>query len=66
MQARVVCDGRAKRVVLPNGESFSVDAQSLPASLSGGGDCHLVVVPAGEAVPESQARELVNALLANS
>ncbi|OJI06804.1 hypothetical protein BK004_02445 [bacterium CG10_46_32] len=65
MQAKVVHDGSGSRVVLQSGESFFVDTHSLPSSLVKGGDCQLVFVPAGEAVPETQARDLLNALLQN-
>ncbi|MBI2636753.1 MAG: hypothetical protein HYW81_00995 [Parcubacteria group bacterium] len=64
MRARIVLEGRAGRVLLPNGESFSIDPKSLALPFASGGDCQLVVVPLGEAVGDAQARDLLNQLLA--
>ncbi len=64
MQARIVLEGGAGKVLLPNGESFSIDPKSLAARFASGGDCQIVMVPLGEAVGEVQARDLLNQLLA--
>ena len=63
MQARIVLLGRTGSVLLPNGESFSIDPKFLPMALAAGGECQLVVVPLGEAVGDAQARDLLNQLL---
>lgn len=63
MQAKVVETAGAYRLVLPHGESISLDPNAVPESLSRGGSCRVSLVPTGEAVPSAQARDLLNQLL---
>ncbi|MBI2051001.1 MAG: hypothetical protein HYT31_04330 [Parcubacteria group bacterium] len=63
MQAKVVHHAGMYRLALPDGTSVALDSSAIPKALAQGGDCQIVVVPAGESVPDAQGRELLNQLL---
>jgi len=63
MQAKVVHHAGMYHLALPDGTSVILDSSAIPKALEKGGDCQLMVVPAGESVPDGEGRELLNQLL---